>query len=101
MEAEDLKHRLIRAARTIPPDGRVPFGFERRVMARLEAAGLRDEWILWSRALWRAAVPCVLILVCSGLWAWQSRQFNPSADLAQKIEDAVLSELNQNLASVW
>jgi len=101
MEREYLKKTLICAARTIPPDGRVPHGFERRVMARLEAAGLPDEWILWSRALWRAAVPCVVILVIAGVWAMQSQSFSPAADLAQQIENAVLSELNQNLASVW
>ncbi len=100
MELEQLKRKLIAAARSNPPDGRVPYGFEKRLMARLLEAVVPDAWVLWSRALWRAAIPCVLIVIFSGLWSARTAPAE-AADLSQQIEDAVLSELNHNLASVW
>jgi hypothetical protein len=100
MELEQLKQKLVAAARAHPPSTRVPYGFEKRVMAHLAAAGVADGWILWSRALWRAAIPCVVIVVFSGLWSTRTAKVE-AADLSQQIENAVLSDLNQNLASVW
>lgn len=100
MQLDRLQQKLIAAARRNAPSDRVPFAFEQRVMARLAEAGLPDGWILWSRALWRAAIPCFLIVVCSGLWSVRHRLEHPQ-DLSQQIEDTVLSELNQNLASIW
>jgi hypothetical protein len=100
MQLEQLKRKLIAAARANPADDRVPYGFERRLMARLLAASLPDAWVLWSRALWRAAIPCVLIVIFSGLWAARTSQAG-AVDLSQQIENTVLSELNHNLASVW
>ena len=100
MELEHLKQKLIAAARANPPSDRVPYGFERRVMAHLAEAGVTDRWLLWSRALWRAAIPCVLIVIGSGLWSARSSK-TETGDLSQQIENAVLSDLNHNLASVW
>ncbi len=100
MQLDPLQQKLIAAARHHAPSDRVPLAFEKRIMARLTAAGLPDGWILWSRALWRAAIPCFLIVVCSGLWSVR-HSFEHTQDLSQQIEDTVLSELNQNLASIW
>jgi hypothetical protein len=100
MNMETLRQKLLAAARLDVPSDKVPFGFERRLMARLAGAGIPDAWILWSRALWRAAIPCLLIVIASGLWSVRS-DASAEADLAQQIEKAVLSDLNQNLASVW
>jgi hypothetical protein len=100
MQLDSLKQKLIAAARQDAPSDRVPFAFEKRIMARLAGAGVPDGWILWSRALWRAAIPCLLIVVFSGLWSVR-HSFEHPQDLSQQIEDTVLSELNQNLASIW
>lgn len=100
MQLDHLKQKLIAAARQNAPNDRVPFAFEKRIMAQLADAGLPDGWILWSRALWRAAIPCFLIVVFSGLWSVR-HNFQRTEDLSQQIEDTVLSELNQNLASIW
>jgi len=100
MELEILRQKLIAAARTHPPACEVPYGFERRVMAHLAEVGLPDAWILWSRALWRAAIPCLLIVVFSGLWSVRTSRTDAS-NLSQQIENVVLSDLNQNLASAW
>ncbi len=100
MELDQLQRKLIGVARANPPSDRVPYGFERRLMAHLAQAGVPDGWILWSRALWRAAIPCVLIVIFSGLWSNRTSKFR-ATDLSEQIENAVLSDLNQNLASVW
>lgn len=100
MELDILKQKLITAARRQTLDAEVPFAFEKRVMAHLADGSVPDGWVLWSRALWRAAIPCLLIVVFSGLWA--VRPARPrNADLSQQIENVVLSDLNQNLASSW
>jgi hypothetical protein len=100
MHLEILKQKLMAAARRERPSDQVPFAFEKRLMARLAETGLPDGWILWSRALWRAAIPCLLIVVLSGLWSARSSSRN-RGDLSQQIENAVLSDVNQNLASAW
>lgn len=58
MDYEKLRCQLLEAARRNPPSDRVPFAFERRVMAHLpaianpHASGL----VFWTRGFWRAAL---------------------------------------------
>jgi hypothetical protein len=55
--------KLIQAARAVPPDARVPYAFEKRIMARLEGLKPQDSWALWGQALWRGAVFCLTLAV--------------------------------------
>jgi hypothetical protein len=59
----DLHDRLIATARAIPLDERVPYLFEKRIMARLAGRAIVDPLALWSRALGRSAVFCFAIMV--------------------------------------
>lgn len=58
MDYEKLRCQLLEAARRNPPSERVPYAFERRVMAQLpswvrpDASGLA----FWTRGFWRAAL---------------------------------------------
>lgn len=58
MDYEKLRRQLLEAARRNSPSDRVPFAFERRVMAHLpsivrpDVAGL----VFWTRGFWRAAL---------------------------------------------
>ncbi len=100
MKLENLQQKLIAAARKNPPNDHVPFAFEKRIMARLAGATIPDGWILWSRALWRAAVPCLMLVVFASLWS--SRSINSDAvEFSMQFEDTVLAELNQNLENSW
>jgi hypothetical protein len=82
------------AARNHPPSDRVPYAFEKRIMARLTAAPL-DLWGLWSQMLWRAAVSCVAIMLCCSAWiVWRSNAF-PGADFSQQFESAVFALVDQ------
>jgi len=91
MKLTDLQTKLIRAARLIPLDDRVPYAFEKRIMARLAASAHLDAWAFWGRALWRAAVSCVAITLVSGAWTlWSSRQ-ESRPEFSQELESAVFA----------
>ena len=70
MNIADLQKKLVAAARTKPPDDHVPYAFEKRIMARLTPATRVDPWTLWSGALWRAAAPCVAIMLLALAWSF-------------------------------
>ncbi len=70
MNLAELERKLIAAARANPPSDRVPYAFEKRILARLPARPLADGWELWGRALWRAAAPCVAIMLLLGAWSF-------------------------------
>lgn len=101
MQMALLQQKLVKAARRHPPSDHVPYAFEKRIMARLAEVGVPDGWILWSRALWRAAIPCLLLVVFSGLWSSNSMNAADSVEFSQQLENAVLAELNQNLENSW
>ena len=63
MNLNDLQSKLIAAARNNPPADRVPYAFEKRIMARLAGQTAPDSWALWGRALSRAAICCVAFVV--------------------------------------
>jgi len=63
MNTEELRKRLLAAARANPPSEHVPLAFERRILAHLTAKPAVDLAALWARALWRAAIPCVAVTV--------------------------------------
>jgi hypothetical protein len=79
MKINEIQAMLLAAARALPPDEHVPYCFERRVMALLGAEPAPDPWALWSRLLWRAAAPCVAIMVALGVWTVVAVPSNNSA----------------------
>ena len=76
MNLENLRTKLIGAARgTLSPDD-VPYGFEKRLMARLNRqlseSGTEDAWSLWAKGLWKGAAACAAITATSivlSIWA--------------------------------
>lgn len=54
---------FVRLARGLPRDERVPYAFEKRVLAHLAAAPAPDLLGLWSHALWRAVAPCLGVML--------------------------------------
>jgi hypothetical protein len=92
MNLAELQRKLIAAARTHPPDDRVPYAFEKRVMALLPAQPvLDDHWTLWSRSLWRAAAGCVAVMLLLGAWSVLDSSNKLAAnDLSQDFEQTML-----------
>ena len=103
MNLDERWRKLVSIARMNPPDDRVPYAFEKRVMARLKTYTALDSWGFWARALWRAAAPCVaiaLLLVAWNLFAPavtpSSGSTNGSFDVAQEFENTVLAAAEQD-----
>ena len=93
MNLELLQQKLIAAARHRAPDDQVPYAFEQRVMARLKGAVPTDDWTLWGRALWRAAIPCLAVMLLSGAWTWWAAGGSPAGtDFSQEFETAVFAQ---------
>ena len=90
MDLDNLQHHLIAAARAMPVSDRVPFAFEKRILARLTGRPA-DSLGAWSTALWRAAVSCVAIVILSGAWSVFSGSQEPEADFSRDFETAVFA----------
>ncbi len=89
MDLEALKSKLISAARLEEPSERVPYAFEKRVMARLAAPPRNELWTFWNHYLWRAAAICLAVALCSGLWTAASSHFEAPGDFSHEFETAV------------
>jgi hypothetical protein len=104
MNEDKLERRLINAARANPPSDAVPYAFEQRVFARITLASTPgvDMWSAWSRALWRAAAPCVAIAVILGVWTAVSSDNNAAAtDFSQALENTLFVSVTQDSNSTW
>jgi hypothetical protein len=96
MNLAELERKLIAAARANPPSDRVPYAFEKRILARLaERPGL-DIAALWARALWRAAASCVALAVLVGAWFLiHPPNTTQSTSFAQQFENTLLAAADQ------
>ena len=104
MNLAELERTLIAAARANPPSDRVPYAFEKRIMAHLAACPAMDTWALWGRALWRAAAPCAAIMVALVAWSLLApHRSAPANDLSQALEQTLLAaaEPDQPADSTW
>lgn len=99
MNLNQLERKLIAAARAYPPGDQVPYAFEQRIMAHISRRPRLDSWAVWSRALWRAAAPCVALSIVLGAWSYLSAGGPPSADLSQAFENTVFAATEQDSAS--
>lgn len=95
MNLENLQNKLLSIARKNPPSDRVPFAFEKRIMARL-AKPMMDHWSVWGRALWRAAAACVVAMALLGGWSFQTAE---NDDLSQDLKNTVFAALEEHPAT--
>lgn len=107
MNLNNLQHKLIATARAAQPSDRVPYAFEKRVMARL-AEVQADLLGAWSHGLWRAAILCVAIMLLCGTWAFFSERAsdsfigdNSNRDFAQELESTLLVSAYSPADSSW
>jgi hypothetical protein len=98
MNTEELRKKLLAAARANPPGDHVPLAFEKRVLANLAARPAADIAALWARALWRAAVPCVAVTVLLGAFSFMPTSATNAIneeDLSQTFEQTLLASSDQ------
>jgi len=104
MNLDDLQRKLIRVARADLPTDRVPYGFERRIMARLKNHPVLDQWAFWAQALWRATAPCIAVVLLIAAWSVlspatpNSNQAPQTIDVAQDLENTVFAAADQEPA---
>jgi hypothetical protein len=97
MNVDDLQRKLIAAARENPPGDRVPYAFERRIMAHISSRPLPDRWAQWAAALWRGAAACVAITLLLSAWSYYSASSTASTtDVSQQIENTLLAGIDQD-----
>lgn len=102
MNTAELQKKIILAARKAIPSDAVPYAFEKRIVARLKREAIVDIWTVWSVRLWRAAGPCVAIMLAMSLWAVFSNDRRISAEnLASDLEQAVLAPFASLRDSSW
>jgi len=102
MDKTKLERKLIAVARANPPLETVPYAFDQRVMANLRSGPVVDAWSDWSRALWRAAAPCVAVAIVLGIWTAFSPESNAaSTDLSQALENTLFVSVTQDTNSSW
>ena len=99
MNLDNLQRKLIAAARAAQPSDRVPYAFEKRIMARIEGA-CADLLGAWSAALWRAAFGCVAVVLVSGALSLWTNQPGSDADFSQEFETAVFASVDSG-DEVW
>jgi hypothetical protein len=99
MNTEELRKKLLAAARANPPGDHVPLAFEKRILAHLAAKPAADIAALWARALWRAAVPCVAVTVLLGAFSFMPTSTPTNVtneeDLSQTFEQSLLASSDQ------
>ncbi len=96
MNPVELQKKLTAAARLQPPDERVPYAFEKRIVALIEARALADRWGGWARGLWQAAVSCAAVAVVAVLISWFAPDKPASGDdLSQEFENTLLASADQ------
>ena len=107
MNLNNLRQKLIAAARVVQPSDHVPYAFEKRIMARLMLP-VHDAWAAWSRALWRAAVSCLVIMALSAAWTFisddasdNSAVDNSNRDFAQEFESTLLVSAYSAADASW
>jgi hypothetical protein len=93
MNLNYLHDKLIASARRQAPDERVPYAFEKRVMAHI-ASRTVDYWAAWTHGLWRAAASCVVVAVVCGAFsdlAPQASDNSGNGDLSQDFQNTLLA----------
>ncbi|MDR3456631.1 MAG: hypothetical protein P4N60_04240 [Verrucomicrobiae bacterium] len=96
MNLAELHRKLAAAARLQKPDDRVPYAFEKRIMA-LVAERTATAWrVQWTRGLWRAAVSCMAVaVVCGAISLFTPDTNDGGNDLSQDFENTLLASVDQ------
>ncbi len=95
MNVNALQRKLIAVARANKPDDRVPYAFEKRIIALIPTTAPMDGLAMWVRGLWQAAASCAVIALLCGAWAFFNPAGNSGDDLSQNFETTLLASVDQ------
>ena len=99
MDLQRLEQKLLKEARDNPPGDKVPYAFEKRILARISELRLPDYSALWARALWRAVVPCTAVMLLLSAWSFFGPANPAASDFSQELENTVLAAAEQEQSS--
>ncbi len=96
MNLAELQQKLTAAARAQAPDERVPYAFEKRIMALVGERVAASGRVLWARGFWHAAVSCVVLAVaCGAIFLFTPVAVDNNNDLSQDFENTLLASVDQ------
>jgi hypothetical protein len=90
MEQPDFQRSFLKLAANLPENDRVPFAFEKRIMARLSSGPALDPLTVWGGLLWKSVLPCLGVLLLTSMLAALTTQTDP---YAPDLESAVLEPI--------
>lgn len=97
MKLPELQKKLISAARMQTVSDRVPYAFEKRVMAYIRSCPAVDVTALWAQALWRSAGACLAVVAVLGAVSIFTPHSKPApGDLSQDFEKTMLAALDSD-----
>jgi hypothetical protein len=97
MKLAELQQKLTAAARCETPDERVPYAFEKRIIALVAERASSSGRVLWMRGALRAAVTCVAFaLVCGAVSFFAPAVKDNNNDLSQDFENTLLASVDQS-----
>jgi hypothetical protein len=82
---------FVKLARELPRDERVPYAFEKRVMAHLGQMPAPDMLAMWTQALWKAVAPCVGIMLIALVISFARTDDSNGNDLQTELDNAVMA----------
>lgn len=102
MKVKSLHKLLIETARKLPEKDCVPASFEKRIMSHIDAEGLTDALTLWAKGLWRAAIPCLTLMMLIGTLNVIDRQESQVDPLAEDLELTMLKPFDElSFEELW
>ncbi len=105
MDLDTLQRKLLAAARANPPEERVPYAFEKRIVALAVARAAADVGHELARGLWRAAASCIGIMVLLCAWSVFEPFVSDSAstgDFSPDLESTVLAAAeHEDFSGSW
>lgn len=96
MNFAELHRKLIATARNQKPDERVPYAFEKRILALIADRVVHPWHARWLSGLWRAAASCVAVaVVCGAMSLFTPETSDSGNDLSQDFENTLLASVDQ------
>ena len=106
MKLDQLQRKLLAAARAHPPSDRVPYAFEKRIVAHIAALQPLHPWAFCAPALWRSAAPCLALALLLGVWSYAGNHPTSTAadneEFSQHFERTMLAAVNESdTEDIW
>jgi magnesium-transporting ATPase (P-type) len=102
-ESEDILRKMLTETREIKLD-KVPYAFEKRIMSHIQERPQTNLnlWKLWSRALFKAAIPCFSLMILAAIWASYQHP-TPQTERASETKNTITVQAeteNSNLETI-